>query len=272
MNCMCLWDELFNNMRVYFSRRREIVPIFVGVGEMDTGTSYFTPKKGGFMGGMHPSSEKNKTPIQRLFPQARIGGTDTYAEYGVASLKLSNPTAAKQVYLIAMDPGLTISMQDVKNKEIFRHLKPQDIVIVMWPAALHPGCKYSKWLFNVDKARQEWSVFFDQYADVVVEGGGSFKALKRYRDVNNLNDNLINTVYIGDTFISGNPPAGEFTGEDSVCIQEDADDSVDQFRYKHQSNPKQRHAWYITVGGDHLEGKASLNKQSEEFDKFSIKI
>lgn len=142
---------------------------------MDTGFSYYTKK--GFMGKWHPSNIHRKTtPIMDMFPQALIDGTNTYAEYGVSVIKLSDDKADKQVYIVAMDPGLQLSVHDLKTKEVFRRMKAKDIVIIMWPAALHPGCKYSPYLFNVESARQEWGVFFDEYADVVVEGGGSFKS------------------------------------------------------------------------------------------------
>jgi len=168
-----------------------------------------------------------------------------------------------------MDPGVQISSASLKSKEVFRAIKDEDIVIVMWPASIHPGCKYSKWLFDVANARHEWELFFSQYADVVVEGGGSFKSLKRYRDVNNLNDSVQNTVYVGDTFISGNPPVGI---QDEVCMKENGDDALDKYRYKEMKNWRQRQAWYIDVKTNILSAKASFNNADETFDQFNIAI
>lgn len=90
--------------------------------------------------------------------------------------------------------------------------------------------------------------------------------------MNNLNENIINTVYIGDTFISGEPPAGDFGGANSICIKETDDDEIDQFRFKQQQNNKLRHAWYIQIGASQLHGVARFNRTDKLLDQFSIKI
>jgi len=208
-NCLCLWDELLKNMRIYFFRRQKIIPIFMGIGDMDMGYNYMSKHK--FFNGWHPSNGIMDIPARTLFPQAMVGPKliDTYNDYGVMALKLFNNklgAMAKKIYIVSVDPGLKVAPASLRSKEIFRDMVPTDIVIIMWSAALHPACKWNKWMFDMDAATNEWKTFFDQYADIVVEGGGGFKALKNYRDVNNMNDKVMNTIYVGDSYISGTPP------------------------------------------------------------------
>lgn len=268
-NCMCLWDNFFQNLRLYWARRKRIIPMMIGIGEFDTGLSYMT-KDNSFLGEFHSSNFNPKSiPAIDMFPQSIINGVYTYNDYGVAAIRLYDSPTAKNFYLISMDPGVQISSASLKSKEIFRTIKDDDIVIVMWSASIHPGCKYSKWLFDVSNARHEWELFFSQYADIVVEGGGSFKSLKRYRDVNNLNDNVQNTVYVGDTYISGAPPSGTY---DEICIQEKDDDALDKYRFKEMKTWKQAQAWYIDIKTNILSAKASLDDADVAFDQFNIKI
>lgn len=268
-NCMCLWDNFFQNLRLYWARRKRIIPMMIGIGELDTGLSYLT-KDNSFLGEFHSSNYNPKSiPAIDMFPQSIIKGTYTYNDYGVAAMRLYDSPTAKNFYLISMDPGVQIASSSLKSKEVFRGIKDEDIVIVMWAASIHPGCKYSKYLFDVENARHEWELFFTEYADLVVEGGGSFKSLKRYRDINNLNDNVQNTIYVGDTFISGYPPAGD----KDICKSEYSDDVLDKYRFKEMGNNwRERSAWYVDIKSSIMTVKASFNDANKPLDQFNVKV
>jgi hypothetical protein len=87
-----------------------------------------------------------------------------------------------------------------------------------------------------------------------------------------MNDKVTNTVYVGDSYISGTPPNVPFEGEGNACIKEDyVDDDVDQYRFKNVGNIKQAHAWYLTISTSTLQGFAKLTSP-EAFDQFEIRI
>lgn len=225
---------------------------------------------------MHPSNEGHDIPIRTFFPQAMInqGGKyiDTYDTYGVQSLSLHQPgnAAAKKIIFITIDPGLVVHPQSLKSKEVFHNLKPADIVILMWPAALHPACKWNKYMFDVKTAFNEWRVFFDQYADIVVEGGGQFKLMKYYQDVNNINTKVINTVYVGDAWISGQPNAAATASPPQCITESDNYNDIDKYRYRDIKNKANAHAWFFKIGSDTLTGKAAFG--GAPFTDFTIKI
>lgn len=67
---------------------------------------------------------------------------------------------------------------------------------------LYPMCHNYKSQYNVTALADSWKSTFNLKCDIVIEGGGN--GAKRVVNLNSIHKISTETVYIGDSYISGN--------------------------------------------------------------------
>lgn len=199
------------------------------IGDMDVG--YKGKNFTGFVREMnHYSNEGFKfLPINLFLPSYSPSAWIEYKEKGMLKYNVSG------VDLITFDGGYFTDLSDPYRKQEFQKMTiKSNYVMVMVYGSIFPACALNEYEYDTISLRQNWKAIFDLRADIVIEGS-SF-GLKREITLISMDPNSTETVYLGDSFISGEP-----VNNNTKCYNGDVD--ADEYNKK----TIDKNIWFITI-------------------------